>query len=601
MPDTIQIPPLSGLGNVQLQQMLSQLPNPGTYTTAQLPQDSGAPSPTVPGGGGGGALPTLSDTVTGLGPPSFDTPYATAGDVQKAILPQIHDLLTQLQQSTDPATPANQSLTQQLKSLTYTPEQRAQDMYDKLMGIKTVPGKTQISLAGNNAEGMPQIGLQTGEPATKRNWLKSILGSAGEFGLSLRQGENYHPAMERFRDEATKEYTAEAIPAMRDLLYETQNRRNLLNSADSLFRTYGESQAADARIHVSQARAVADNYAKSILTPSLVNQHNAEVNRILAETDQNQQKIDMDKEALRMKEITGGQSGPLGAANERTYLAKTQGDAAANQMWKQYMEGLQMQAQGRWPPTVENVNGHLMVLNRQTRALEPITYGDLQNATGGEEAVTPELQKQVKDYYSQGTPNAPVYFGSIHYNQPYPSQMSQYERAVVGSEPLEETPKGRELTAMDSAIQGYRAINSMKQVVASLNPNDLGTFAGLFNKILANHTTEADPAWTKLFANAQVAAAAHTAVQSFRNAGYADQISKLLTPIQTNPKAMNAALNSFEGTFLPTIQAHKGYFKAQSFVKDLPPDEVMRIVHPDLYSKYIQRTYNDGKNMGLVK
>jgi hypothetical protein len=581
--------PLSSVApgdNPQLAQLLSQLPG------------AGQPVPSVQGGAGGGEVAqpsgaTLSDTVTGLAPPNFDTPYATAGDVQKALVPQLQDVLKQFQESTDPKSSSNQTLAEQLKALTYTPEMRAQDMYNKAFGIGQKPGDLQLGTRSPTGE------LNLVQGPNKNNVLKAITTGAMELPRYLAgiKSGNYQSPMERYREQATKEYTAEAIPAARDLLYETQNRRNLMNSADSLIRTFAQNQATDARVKVAQARAEADNYAKGLVTPSLVAEHNARIQQISQMTDINAQKLAMEQEMQRMKEITGGQTGALGAVNERQYLAKTQGEAAANKMWNDYLTTERVQGSGRTPLHFVEINGKLMGLDPHTGAARDINYGDLQNAQGGEEAITPDLQQKVKDYYKGES----SYLGNIHYNAPFPSQMNQEERAILSSQPLEPTPKGGELTKVDAAVQGYRATDAMKKIVASLNPKDLGTFSGLFNKILANNTTESDPAWTSLFANANVAAAAHTAVQSFRNAGYADKIAMNMALTQTNPAAINSALGAYQGTFLPALQAHRGYVLAQPFINDVKPDEVMRILHPSMYSEYIKRIYNQAKQRGLVQ
>ena len=177
-------------------------------------------------------------------------------------LPQVQsemeDQIGDLKKMLDPSNESNKSLQEGMKRVAYTPEMRAQDIMDNIMGTTHTP------ILDN--QGKPVIG-PNGQPMvdTKHNWFKQAVSMLGEAALGMESARNripYTPLRERVAEQATKEYTAEANPVMRDMLYETRLKQNALTNISNLSRTINTGVIAGRNQDIKQEQV--DAYKQRI-------------------------------------------------------------------------------------------------------------------------------------------------------------------------------------------------------------------------------------------------------------------------------------------------------------------------------------------------
>jgi hypothetical protein len=494
------------------------------------------------------APPTFSTGTLALSDPNFDYSGLKPEDIQKSLVSSLGELTQKL----DPNSGQNQQLAQHLQSLTYTPEMRAQDMYNKLMGVKTEPGDIKQTLNfGNPIEGLPQFGLTQGEPTQKRNWLQSILGGAGEVARGLSEKKDYVPPMERFRDEANKQYAAEAGPAMRELLYETQDRHNAMTNITRQFGILNQSQEAAARQAVADEKVKTTNYLaqlKGQMQPeqySLIGEKIANAKTLdelnQARTASEAAKTDYTKQ--QTTNITGG-----GSPEEREInrLMDSEGMTL-----KQAMD----------------------TYNKSKSLTKPPSWGQLVDENGSYQFWDKRFSPE------QTMHTVPGMAGSIPANTP-PGSTPQNDPV------LQPEAMGGKLSPTDplkKTATAYPIGNNIIKQIDAIPEDKMGDFKGAVYKYIDSNFQNADPRYKELLASMQSYGAFMTGVHSFRNKAFPDEMRELAVNPLTNKAAMKAAITGFQESAAQNLRGNRS-LKNQMLnpASGYTYDDIKHIYHSNL-------------------
>lgn len=517
----------------------------------QTPPQSGA-IPTLAPAGQQDA-PTFSSGALGLSDPNFDYSGLKPEDIQKVLVQQLGKLSGML----DPASSQNKDISKQLQAFSYTPEQRAQDMYNRMMGISKDP--------------------QTGQ--VKHNWLQMLLGGAQEAVRGAQEKGNYVPPMERFHEQAIKEYGAEALPAAREMLYNTQDRHNLMTNISGLMGTLSRSQQAEYANKVKEQRVIADNFAKQnaalLINPKIQELYA----RSQKETDQSKliainQQLEQAKTELtkaQTKNIQGG------ASSEEREIGRLMHDEGLT--YGQAMDRVNASKALSKPELTSGVGpqGEPIVVNKLTDIAKPVTIQGQSNSNNSAAG---------QDYYG-GAIAGKAQFADM------PSNIPDDMKDILTSIPLRKPLTGEDLRRSNAATLGYQNAQQLYGMLGKMTSSQIGMLAGNWQKYIQGSTSAADPNINAFINTAKILGANHSAAQAFRSTQFVDEIGNAIAKLGTNKKAIAKGIESYENTFVDALSNYP-QAKIKAFAKQMPAYEALRVFTPDQYNKLVLQ---DAKNV----
>lgn len=561
---------------------------------ADLLNPGGAPDAT--------ALPptNFSAGVTDTNQLPTNIPSMGQDDAQKGMVSLMQELAGRL----DPNNASNQDMTNRMTALQYTPEQRAQDQYNKMFGIS------------KDAEGK-----------SHRNWLKTLTGGLAEVGRGSVQKGAYVPPMERLRDEATKQYQAESQPLVHELQYGMQDRRALegnlsqtLKNFSTSIKSAGQQTVADRNSNL-RAQMVAE--AQKLTGPK----RDEYLARIQKETSEaglyklRQELIPQQVEAEKARtgllkqqtenaRLTGGMGGDSGAAMAAGNMPGGTGNEYLNRL-------LGIKAAEAPKQIVHSPEGDMNYNPRSTQLTPLMPPGAVPNNGTNIGATKPK--------FVTGNVNGmpvPVPYDWSSPKETYPQALALQ---TLDTRQFKDVPAGH--TAENDGLFAYPSMvskkeidiggqrmspvqNSMnllqngdefKKILASIPDNQLGTIMGNLQKAIAGKSDWADPTGkVQALINAgHTVAWSHLASQGSRSAIGAEEIASHLASLGLNREGILNGLQAWLNQAGNVIrQPENGYEKPNvaSLMEKMYPGQgyhkMLELYDPEYHKKQAAAAYS---------